>query len=103
MPKYINLGKKEPDYGYDSPVSSTKQKMKIGYPHFHCSKELPISGKQVGKEVMARVRLEVKSVEKTTQDEKAPSYKYSFDIKEIKFDDTSLETSKGMEDKLKSY
>ena len=96
--EYINLGTKEPDY--DLPVASNKGKKLIRYPSFYCTKELPISGKQVGKEITAIVRLRIRSVEKRVRDGKAPTYDYSFDVKEIKFPGKDIETTEGIQKRL---
>ena len=97
--EYVNLGKKEQMYA-EPCVSSTKRKQQIYYPSFRCEKELPISGKEVGKNVMANVELRVKSVEKVEKDGRETSYEYRFDVVKIKFPGKDISSTAGIKDVL---
>uniref|UniRef100_A0A6H1ZC40 Uncharacterized protein n=1 Tax=viral metagenome TaxID=1070528 RepID=A0A6H1ZC40_9ZZZZ len=97
--EYVNLGKKEPSY--DSPVEvSKKSKPQIYYPSFYCEKELPIGGKDVGKEITAVVKLKITSVEKRIKDGKEPKYDYRFDVLKLKFPGKDVSSVEGMKETL---
>ena len=65
------------------------------YPSFYIDdKTLPLSGKNVGKTVEARVHLKLRSYSENQKDSKKPKCSYQFDILDIQFDE-----GEGKEDK----
>ncbi len=79
----INLGKKEQ---FGGPVETTKEsKSRIYYPGFHVSNiDLGIDEEDVGKTVIATVKLKIEAAGKRIRDEKDKGVKktedYDFDI-----------------------
>ena len=73
----IDLGRKP------SKAESTNQ---IYYPSFYIdNKDVPIRGQDVGKTIMATVKLKIKSIEARTSDKGGSKYSCSFDVLAIDF------------------
>lgn len=71
---FIELGRKS---GLEQPVVSSKKE--IYYPSFYLDKDLGLDEKEVGKEILALVKLKVKSVEKRISENKKTD-NVSFDV-----------------------
>lgn len=99
---FIDLGKKE-----TSPVEAAKAESskKIWYPSFHIrDKDLPVEEEDVGKEIIATVKLKIVSVEKSIRTGTGKIKKtenYSFDILGINFGKSKIDTQEIIEEELK--
>ena len=82
MSEFIDLGRKPQE---TSAVPESKVSSKIYYPSFYVdNKGLPISDNDVGKTVIAQVKLQVTSVEKRVTKDKN-TYDTRFDVLGISF------------------
>jgi len=75
--EFIDLGRKSEG---EQPVVSAKKE--IYYPSFYLDKDLGLDEKEVGKEILALVKLKVKSVEKRISENKKTD-NVSFDVLSI--------------------
>jgi len=91
----IDLGQKISELKQGIP--STPDKNKVSYPSFYIDKEIPLTEKDIGKEITAICKMKLRSISKRS-DSNENKYSCSFDVLGIDFSKGKTSHYKNKED-----